>query len=114
GSAVLGVAQAARAGEALLLAGNVIGDAREGRALDDRFAGRQIDELVGRVDPVILDIRPGGIDVHDHLQLRRGELDDELVRGRSAPAAAGEIVDQLVAQRVANAGDAGAVGRIDL
>ena len=52
-SAVLGVAQAALAGEALLLAGNVVGHAREGRGrCTTGLAGGDVDQRVGRVDAV--------------------------------------------------------------
>ena len=54
GGAVLGVAQAAVAGEALLLAGNVVGHAREGLPADDRLAGRDLGQRVGGVDAVVL------------------------------------------------------------
>ena len=43
------------AGEALLLAGNVVGDAREGLAGDHRLAGRDLGQRVGGVDAVVLD-----------------------------------------------------------
>ena len=57
GGAVLGVAQAAVAGEALLLAGNVVGHAREGLPGDDCLAGGDIGQRVGGVDAVVLRCR---------------------------------------------------------
>ena len=52
--AILGVAEGAGAGEALHLAGDVIGHAREGRAGHDRLVGGQLDQVVLCVDAVIL------------------------------------------------------------
>ena len=72
GGAVLGVALAARAGEALLLAGNVEGHARECPSGEHRLAGREIGQRVGGVDAVVLDLGPRAGDVDDHLLLAVG------------------------------------------
>src|SRR5450830_55325 len=113
GGAVLGVAQAAVAGEALLLAGNVVGHARESLPGDDRLAGRDVLQRIGGVDAVVLDVRAGGGDVDDHLRVAGGEPDVEFVVGRGGGGAAGEFIHQTVAHLDADAGEAGAVGRID-
>ena len=57
GGAVLGVALAARVGEALLLSGVVVGHAREGLAGHHRFAGRDLDQRIGGVDAELLHVR---------------------------------------------------------
>ena len=54
GGAVLGVTLAARVGEALLLAGNVVGHAGEGLARVTTLAGRDLDQRIGGVDAEVL------------------------------------------------------------
>src|SRR6478609_4531358 len=97
GGTVLGVTLAARAGEALLLAGNIEGHARKCPSGEHRLAGLEIDQRVGGVDAIVLDLRPCAVDVDDHLQLGGGKADVEPVVGRRGCGAAGEAEDQLIA-----------------
>ena len=60
GGAVFGVALAARTGEALLLARNVVADARECRAVDHDLAGCKLDQRVASVDAGDLVLGPAG------------------------------------------------------
>ncbi len=50
GGAILGIAEGAGAGETLVAAGDVVGDAREGRAGHHRFVGGDLDQIVLRID----------------------------------------------------------------
>src|SRR5215207_5569050 len=65
GGTVLGIAQAARPGETLLLAGDVIGHASEGRAGNDRFSGGGLDQGVGGVYPLVLHVGTRRGDIHN-------------------------------------------------
>src|ERR1700730_2166350 len=48
--AVLGIAVGAGAGETLIAAGDIIGDARERRARHDRFVAGDLDQIVLRIN----------------------------------------------------------------
>src|SRR5450759_3096882 len=57
GGAVFGVAQTTVAGEALLLAGNIVGHARESLTGDELLAGGDVGQRIAGVDAVVLDVR---------------------------------------------------------
>src|ERR1700688_4890127 len=90
GGAVLGIAQPAVTGEALLLAGNVIGYARERYAPDDRFSVGDVDQRIAGVDTVVLNVGTPGGDVHNHRQVCGGESYVQPVVRRRGRSAAGE------------------------
>src|ERR1700722_16404874 len=53
--AILGVAERAGSGEALVAARDIVGDSRECGAGHDRFVGRDINQVILRIDTVIFD-----------------------------------------------------------
>src|SRR5215472_1169048 len=89
--AQLCVTQSAHAGVALFLAGNVIRDASEGRA------GSHLGQGIGDIDAVVLDIRPRGVAIDDDRRARGGHGDLQPMGGWGRVAAAGEVVNQRVA-----------------
>src|SRR5579871_6547849 len=84
GSAVLRVVVGAGAGEALVGAGHVVRDAREGGARYDRLVGRDLDQIVLRVDAVGLGGRQTGLGADDQRGAARREAQHELVERRRA------------------------------
>src|SRR5688500_17168965 len=86
--AVFRVAIGTRAGETLELAGNVVGGAGEGGRVQDGLAGGNLDQLVARIDTVLLIGGQGGVWVEHQRRAVSGEADLELVcGGRSGGAA---------------------------
>src|SRR5215217_5029312 len=71
GRAGLGIAQAARAGETLLLAGNIIGDPRRGRTRDDGLAGNNLGYRVMRIQTEAVELVALG-----------DRIDDDRIPGR--------------------------------
>src|SRR5260370_1191943 len=94
--AQLCVAQSAHAGVPLLLAGDVIRDASEGAASDHDFAGCDFGQGIGRIDAVVLDVRPRGIDIDDDRRARRAHGELQPMGGWGGAAAAGAVVKQRV------------------
>ena len=56
GGAILGIADGAGAGEALVAARDIVGEMRERRAGHHRFVGGDLDQIVLRIDAVILGV----------------------------------------------------------
>jgi hypothetical protein len=61
--AELRIPQSAHAGESLLLAWDVVGHAGEGLPGHHDVAGSDFGQRIGRIDAVVLDIRPRGMDI---------------------------------------------------
>src|SRR5581483_5898360 len=97
GRAVLCVAQAALAGEALLLAGNIVRDARKGLALRHRFYGRELGQGIDGVDAIIIDVGPCSVDIYNDLELRCVQSHVEAMGWRGPAGAAGKILNEFVA-----------------
>src|SRR5271170_2535411 len=95
--AILGVAQAAGAGEALGLARNVVAHARKGLAAEDGFAGLDVLQRVIGVEGIIFGVRPAAVDVDDDRKIARCQVDIEAISRLRSRAAAGEAEQQLVA-----------------
>ena len=96
--AILGVAEGAGAGEALQLAGNVVGHPRERGSGHDRFVGGEVDQIVLGVDAVILAgwQRGGGIE-HQRRAAGAEPQHQPVRRGH-----AGGVAVELELQRVAD------------
>ena len=105
----ISVALAARVGEALGLAGVVVGDPGEGLAGDHRLAGRLLDQRVVGVDAELLHVGTRGQDVDDDLLVGARQRDAELVRRRGAARAALHVENEIVADLVGDARQRGAV-----
>src|SRR5579871_2643001 len=95
--AVLGVAQAARLGKALLLARDVVGDAREGHVAEDDFAGFEVDEVVVDVEAEVLEPGTRAGEVDDDGEPRRVHRDVEPIGGLLRVRAAVDVEHQRVA-----------------
>ena len=100
------------AGEALQIAGNVIGHAGEGRARHDRLVGGKVDQIVLRVDAVVLARRQRGGRIENQRGARGVEPQHQPMGRRHAGGVAVELERQRVADLHLDPRFAGGIGLV--
>ena len=101
--AVFGIAEGARAGKTLQLTGNVVRHPREGGAGHYRLVGGEIDQIVLRVDAVVLGGGQRSVGIEDQRGAAGRESQHQLVCRRHAGGRAVKFEGQRVADLDADA-----------